>query len=93
MCARHKVAFDQYPDDAFLSVFNLFHNITTHRRLLCVVFVAVGMAAINHDRGGQFRLFQLCTDLINRIGRVVGSLSPTSEDDVAVRIARRDEDR
>ena len=75
---RDETTLDHYSEDALVSVGNLLDYIATNGLLLCVIPVAVGMAAIDHETRRELRFLQLRTNLVDGIGGVVRSISSTS---------------
>jgi hypothetical protein len=57
-----------------------------------VIFVAVGVAAVDHDLGADVGLQHLFAGLFDGGGVKVGGVAATAKDDVAVGVAFGDED-
>src|ERR1700722_20769638 len=85
--ARHQIAFDHHAEDATISGGNLCSDIAADQALTGVVFVAVGVAAIDHDAWRNAGFLHLLSSLGHSAGLVVRRLPATAEDDVTVRIA------
>ena len=80
------MAFHHDAEDAAPTTGNLAGNITRHVHLLIVLLAAVGVAAIDHQRGRQMGLFQVLAGQRHAVRVVIGRLA-TAQDHVAVLVA------
>ena len=86
------MTFDHGADDATVATGNLAGHIMTHIDLALVLFLAVGMAEVDHQIGSQTRFFHFPGSDIDTLRIVVRSAAAT-QDHVAVVVAPGREDR
>ena len=91
LVAFDQVGLDHDTHDVVASVADLFADTVNHINLFFVLFVAVGVACVNHDGGRKARGFQCFANFSYALGIVIRSFAAT-EDDVAVFIAACDHD-
>jgi len=92
LCACDEVAFEHDADDAFVACGDLAGNVAADSELLSMVFVAVGVAAVDHDLRAYAGFFHLLAGVFHGSGVVVGGVAATAQDDVGVMVAFGDED-
>ncbi len=92
MCACDEVAFEHDADDAFVACGDLAGDVAADAELLRVVFVAVGVAAVDHDLRADAGFFHLLAGVFDGGGVVVGGVAAAAQDDVGVVVALGDED-
>ena len=87
-----EVAFEHDADDAVVAAGDLGGDVAADGELLGVIFVAVGVAAVDHDLGANAGGDHLLAGFFDGGGVVVDGLAAAAKDDVAVLIAFGDED-
>ena len=90
--SSNEIALNHDTHDAGFPIDDLFRHGTAYRALPAMIFAAVCMAAVNHDAGFYARPFHLLDSRSDGGGIVVGDLTSTAQDDVAVRVTGGKED-
>ena len=90
--SRDQIALQHNADDASVATGNLAGNMAAHGSLAGVIFITVGMTAVDHDIGLQSGFLQLAASRRDRLSSVIDAASATSQDHVTVGIAGRRED-
>lgn len=86
-----EVAFEHEGFDAGVTLFDLFDDGVEDGDLFEVFFVAVVVAAVDHDGGLEVVGFEFFFDGLDGFGVVVGFFESAAEDDVAVGVAVGDD--
>jgi len=92
LCASDEVAFEHDAEDAVIACSDLGGYVASYAGLLGVVFVAVGVAAVDHDLRADAGLLHLLAGIFYGGSVVVGGVAAAAQDDVSVVIALGDED-
>src|SRR5271169_1413955 len=78
LCTWDQIALQHDADDAPLAGGELFRDIPAHCTLASVVFVAVGVAAVDHHISPESGPLQGSARLCHRLDGVVHAVSPTA---------------
>lgn len=92
LCPGYKIAFNHDTLNTALTVGDLFCDVTADQALFAMIFAAVCMAAIDHDVRRNAGLFHLLCGGSDGCCVVVGDLPTSTQNNVAVRIARGKKD-
>ena len=91
--AGHQISLQHQANDPVLAMRDLIGNVSTNDWLPRVVFVAIGMTAIDHYARLEPSPFEPTTTVSHRVGGVVHSVAPAAKDHMAIGITRGREDR
>ena len=92
LSARYEIAFDHDADDIAVAGGDLAGDVVADRGLPGVIFVAVGVTAVNHDARLDAGFLHAGDGVCNVIGCEIHRIPAATQDDVAIRIAGGDED-
>ena len=87
-----EITFDHDAHDATIPARELIRHVAAYCALFAVVFTAVRMAGVDHDAWLDAYLFHLLSSRSHGLGIVVRGLPAAAQDDVAIRISRRQKD-
>ena len=83
--ARDQVALKHNADDIAIAGGHLCGDIAANDRLAEVVFITVGVAAVDHDAGLEAGFFHFLGSFGDAVGGVVDHFAAAAQDDVAFR--------